>query len=85
MTSCLFVCQGSWGLVLAGRLQGGSKRCVVRGDREEWLWEVGEELGDLVYLVEAGGELVWEEHEGRLGLGEVEQGVGLGLVLQESV
>ena len=22
VTSCLFVCQGSWGLVLAGRLQG---------------------------------------------------------------
>ena len=41
---------------------------------------MGEELGNLVYLVEAGGELVWEEHEGRLGLDEVEQGLGLGLV-----
>ena len=29
VTSCLFICQGSWGLVLAGRLQGWSERSVV--------------------------------------------------------
>ena len=29
--SCLFVCQGSWGLVLAGQLKGESERSIVIG------------------------------------------------------